>query len=353
MTRLSTDIMNDTWPAILARHGAKLDAVGRPYFERPAQPSAASLIPLLAEASLLVRGADAADFLQGQLTSDLDQVTNSRGQPAAYCTAKGRVLATFVVWPHDEGYVLRLPAELAQPIRQRLQKYILRARVAIEDISNHVALLGVVGAGSVPRLRKEIGVAPQSPYDIARVDGVTAMALPGDRVELSVPAPEAARWFERLTAAECTPGAQQEWDLTSIAQGIPTVGAATSEAFVPQMLNLELIGAVAFSKGCYPGQEIVARSQYRGQVKRRLYRFSSEQPTAPGAPVLARDGSAAGSVVNAAAALHGHHELLAVVATELADASLSIAPAGPLLLRKPLPYAVPQPIVSETDSDGI
>src|SRR5689334_15054357 len=127
--------MNDIWLPILSRHGAKMDDAGHPHFDQPAVSSAASLIPLLAEGSLLVSGADAAAFLQGQLTNDIDQVTPDRGQPAAYCTAKGRVLATFLVWPHDAGYMLTLPAELVQPIRLRLQKYVLRSRVAIEDIS--------------------------------------------------------------------------------------------------------------------------------------------------------------------------------------------------------------------------
>jgi folate-binding protein YgfZ len=331
--------MNDIWPAILTRHGAKMDDAGHPYFERPAVSSSASLIPLLAESSVLVRGTDAAIFLQGQLTNDLNHVGPARGQPAAYCTAKGRVLATLLVWPHEEGYVLRLPSQLAQPIRQRLQKYVLRARVTIEDISSHVALLGVVGADSVPLLREEFGAAPETPYAVLCAGGVSAMALPGGRVELSLPRSDAPGLWERLSAAGCTPGAQPEWDLAAIAAGVASVGSATSEEFVPQMLNLELTGAIAFDKGCYPGQEIVARSQYRGEVKRRLYRFASAVAAAPGAQVLGPDGSLAGSVVNVAADSHGGYELLAVIATDLADARLSIAPEAVELKRKPLPYA--------------
>jgi folate-binding protein YgfZ len=341
--------MTDAWPNILSQRGALIDAAGNPYFEPPSAPVAASLVPLLQEASILVRGEDAESFLQGQLSNDIGQVCATQGQLAAYCTPKGRVLATFLVWPHESGYVLRLPAELAEPMRKRLQIYVLRARVRLEDISHEVALLGLAGPQSAPRFRAELGAAPIAPFNVVRMEGVTAMALPGERIELVVSRGSAASIWDRLIAAGCTPAGQAQWDAPAIASGAATVLAATSDQFVPQMLNLELIGGIAFDKGCYPGQEIVARSQYRGQVKRRLRRFASLQPAQPGASLSTEDGSPAGTVVNIATVPGGSYELLAVTSTEASHIPLRLADLRDSTLQPlPLPYELP---ASAVDGD--
>src|SRR6185436_7297887 len=166
----------------------QFDATGNVHFEPSPPPGAATLTPVLREASILVRGEDAESFLQGQLSNDIRQVSAAQGQLAAYCTPKGRVLATFSVWPHDAGYVLRLPAELAGSIRKRLQMYVLRSRVMLEDISDDIALLGLTGPQSVPLFRQEIGPAPSVPFAVVRNGDVTAMALPGERIEIALPA---------------------------------------------------------------------------------------------------------------------------------------------------------------------
>jgi tRNA-modifying protein YgfZ len=334
--------MTDAWPNILSQRGALIDAAGNLYFEPSSAPVAASLVPLLQEASILVHGEDAESFLQGQLSNDIGQVSATQGQLAAYCTPKGRVLATFSIWPHDTGYVLRLPSELAEPMRKRLQIYVLRARVRLEDISDEVALLGLTGPQSVPRFRAEFDAVPTAPFDVVRVEGLTAMALPGERIELAISRGSAASIWDRLIAAGCTPGGQAQWDASAIASGTATVLAATSDQFVPQMLNLELIGGVAFDKGCYPGQEIVARSQYRGEVKRRLRRFASLQPAQPGASLCTEDGSPAGTVVNISTVPGGSYELLAVTSTHTSQVQLRLADLRDSTLRPlPLPYELP------------
>jgi folate-binding protein YgfZ len=335
--------MTDTWPSLLSPRGAQFDASGHARFEPASAPASVSLIPLLHEASILVAGADAESFLQGQLSNDIRQITKAQGQPAAYCTPKGRVLATFSIWPQEGGYVLRLPLDLAERIRKRLQMYVLRSRVSLEDVSGRVALLGLAGPKSVPLLEQLIGKAPRSPYAIVQADGMSIMALPGQRIEIAVRPDSAAALWDGLVAAGAAPAGQDVWDAGSIAAGAATVLAATSDQFIPQMLNLELTGAVAFDKGCYPGQEIVARSQYRGEVKRRLYRFSSTRPAQPGASIHTSDGAVAGTVVNVIQRPSGDYELLAVALQRAghdrfyADAG-GIAPLQPL----PLPYAVPE-----------
>jgi folate-binding protein YgfZ len=344
--------MTDPWPSILSQRGALIDAAGDVHFEPSITPGPASLIPLLHEASILVRGEDAESFLQGQLSNDIGRVAAAKGQLAAYCTPKGRVLATFSLWPHDNGYVLRLPAELAGPIQKRLQMFVLRARVVLEDISDQVALLGLAGTQSVPLLREQFGTAPTAPLAVVHSQGVSALALPGHRIEIALNRGSAGALWDRLVSAGCTPAGQEHWDAHAIAAGAATVLAATSDHFIPQMLNLELLGAVAFDKGCYPGQEIVARSQYLGQVKRRLRRFASSHPTHPGKTVHAADGSVAGTVVNIARVPGGEYELLAVILEEATRGPLHLETApGSSLQPLPLPYEVPQ-VQPQSATDG-
>jgi folate-binding protein YgfZ len=335
--------MTDTWPNLLSRRGAQFDASGRARFEPAPARASVHLIPLLHEASILVRGADAERFLQGQLSNDIRQISNAQGQPAAYCTPKGRVLATFSIWPHEDGYVLRLPAELTDRIRKRLQMYVLRSRVSLEDVSNHVALLGLAGPKSVPLLEHLIGKAPVGAFSIVQAEGLSAMALPGQRIEIAVRPGSAAALWDGLVAAGAAGAGQDSWDAEAIAAGAATIVTATSDQFIPQMLNLELTGAVAFDKGCYPGQEIVARSQYRGQVKRRMYRFSSARPAQPGAEIHTSDGAVAGTVVNLAQRDSGDYELLAVASQRAVHDRLYIDAGGITALQPlPLPYLVPE-----------
>lgn len=340
--------MNDTWPSFLMSRGARLNASGHPQFDAALEPNQASVTPLLCEASILVRGHDAASFLQGQLSNDIQRVARTQGQLAAYCTPKGRVLATFTVWPHEEGYVLRVPVELAEPIRKRLQMYVLRSRVELSEISDRVALLGVVNPQSVPALTEHFSSSLR-PYAVSSFEAQLAMALPGRRVEIAVQIGIAERLWDAVVSAGCTPAGQEVWDYHAIGAGVPTILAPTSDQFIPQILNLELIHAVAFDKGCYPGQEIVARTQYRGQVKRRLYRFAADVTSHAGAEVLNDQGAVAGMVVNAAPDLRGHFELLAVTSVHAEDEAFRLRD-GSVLRPLPLPYELPQ-VHSVTDGN--
>lgn len=341
--------MIEIWPGLLSQRGARFDGSGNVQFAAVPTSGSALLVPLLHEASLRVRGDDAKAFLQGQLSSNLERVSTLRGQPAAYCTPKGRVLATFTIWPDDAGYILRLPAALADPIRRRLQMYILRARVFIDDVSVDTALLGLAGAQSVPLARDHFAAVPDEPYALTREGTMSAMALPGGRIEIALPRAQAIELWDRLMASGAQPAGQDAWDAAAVSAGVADVVPTTSDQFIPQMLNLELTGAVAFDKGCYPGQEIVARSQYLGQVKRRLRRFRASQAAAPGTEVLGSDGHAVGAVVLSARNADGTVELLAVIANEAASAPLQLAGDPAPLEPLPLPYEVPTAAGAQTD----
>jgi hypothetical protein len=294
---------------------------------------------------ILASGADAASFLQGQLSNDITQASRSRAQLAAYCTPKGRVLATLLLWNTDDGYALELPRELCEPIRKRLQMYVLRSRVQLADVSDQTALIGLVGADAPALVHSELGLVLTSNYDVARDEGVAAIALPGERVQVIADVARGAEIWDRLSL-RCMPMAEEIWDAQTMAAGIPAITTATQDQFTPHMLNLDLVGGVSFDKGCYTGQEIVARTQYLGQVKRRLARFATTARAVPGTVVYA-DAAPVGTVVNAARSPAGEFEVLAVTQTRAAQAgaegtALHLDADGPALRPLALPYPVPE-----------
>jgi hypothetical protein len=340
VAELQADI---SWLEALTERGARfedgrvVDFDGRGQEQQRAQSPV--IVPLLQDGLILASGEDAEAFLQGQLSNDVTQVSTRRGQLAAYCSPKGRVLATLLLWLMDGNYALQLPRESAEPIARRLKMYVLRSRVRLAVVSDKVALIGVTGPEAARLVREELGISLISVYEVGNADGLTAIALPGDRVQVVAAAERGGEVWDRL-AHRGVPAGQSIWDQLSIANGIPWLTAATQDQFVPQMLNLELVGGVSFTKGCYPGQEIVARSQHLGQVKRRLARFASVERAGPGDSVLDL-GQRVGTIVNVAPAAQGGWEMLAVVQID-ASATLSLRNDGPALQPLPLPYASPE-----------
>jgi folate-binding protein YgfZ len=267
-------------------------------------------------ALLAVTGDDAAAFLQAQLTNDVAALDPGMAQWNGWCSAKGRLLATFLLVRRAEGFLLVLPAELAAPIAKRLAMFVLRSKVKIEDVSARYAQRGIIGTRAKP-----------APMRALEEDGAIVVGLEPGRFIAFLPAGAAP--------AANTP--LETWELASIRSGVPTIVAATQEAFVPQMANFDLVGGVSFKKGCYPGQEIVARTQYRGILKRRmaLAHLAGSQRPQPGQSVYssAFGDQSAGTIVNAAPAPGGGFDLLVVAQVEgLGRRDLRWnAPDGPLL----------------------
>jgi folate-binding protein YgfZ len=204
---------------------------------------------------LAVTGADARDFLHAQLTNDIANLPPDRAALAGWCTAKGRLLASMLVIPSPQGFLLQLARDLAAPVAKRLSMFILRSKVKIADESDAWAQYGIWDA------------------DLE----VAGAAWDGDIVTVRV----GERRFLRIGKARSEQCSQSEeaWTLQEIREGRPLISAATQDQFVPQMVNFEALGAIDFQKGCYPGQEIVARAQYRGQVKRRLVHLRAPSGT--------------------------------------------------------------------------
>lgn len=289
------------------------------------------------------RGADATSFLHGQLTNDVTGLTPSRARWAGFCSAKGRLQASFLLCRDaDDDILLACSADLLAPTLKRLSMFVLRAKCRLTDASSELALVGLAGetalqaAGTLPTLARS--VLP---------DGAAIVRLPdGDGIARALWIGSAASRPAGLPVLDSA-----TWDWLEVASGVPRIAAATVERFVPQMVNLELVGGVDFQKGCYPGQEVVARSQYRGTVKRRMQRFDADAPMAPGADVVhsADPGQPAGTVVNAAATPGGGWSALVEVKLAALDSgALHLGTAeGPLMRRHDLPYALPATESSE------
>ena len=279
-------------------------------------------------------GDDARPFLQAQLSSDIEGLAADRARRAGWCSAKGRLLATLLVVPHDAGYLLQVSRDIAPAVAKRLSMFVLRAKVRIEDVSSAWAQFGAWGPDASRRLAAlGLGV-PGTELEVARAAGATTVRIAPHRFLVLVPE------GDRDRVASATTGSEDDWSQLEIRDGVPRVTAATQDQFVPQMVNLERLGGVDFKKGCYPGQEIVARTQYRGVLKRRMIRARSAAGARAGDAVYADDlgGQAAGMVVNAAS----DGEVLAVVPIASLDAGQALhvgAPDGPRLEPLALPYA--------------
>lgn len=330
---------NSAFVETLRRSGATFDAdqvthFGEPDAERAAVLAGATLHALTGEGLIEVTGADAQVFLQGQLSNDVSELNEARAQLSTYCTPQGRMLATLLAWRSRDRFVLQLPLELAAPVRARLQKYVLRADARLADISARHAVLGLGGRSAGRVLEQAFGAAPSAAMAKLEFDWGSVLCLRADLYQLVVAADAAAQTWDQLASA-ARPVGTQWWRWRLIQAGIPMLSAPTQDRFVPQMANMDALGAISFSKGCYPGQEIVARAEYRGQVKRRLFRLHAEA----GAPDAGMElfapphPGSVGLVVNAASAPDGGFDVLAVVQIESAErGGLRLgAPEGPAL----------------------
>jgi folate-binding protein YgfZ len=314
------------------------------------------VLAVLSELAVVaVRGPDAAPFLNAQLTVDVTAVDAERWQLGAYCSVKGRVVALFEMWRADDGFYLLLLAEQSEPLRSRLARYVLRSKVRLDDVTGQWVVFGLTGPGVEQALQSAGLQCPDAPWTsraqdgAGRLAGVPASPRTGARLMLLAPAAASESWRKKLAAiAQVDAGV---WWWSKIDAGLPEVLAATQERFVPQMLNLDVLGAVHFGKGCYPGQEVVARSQYLGKLRRRMMHGHADRASAGedifGADEDDKGGSSgpAGTVVVAAASPEGGVDLLFECPTELAGtAQLRVGRAqSPHISLGELPYPMINP----------
>ena len=293
------------------------------------------------------QGPDAANFLQGQLTQDVVHLPPGQARLAGFCTPKGRLMASFVVWranpaSHPDTFYLACSADLLAPTLKRLAMFVMRAKCKLSDASAELRLYGLAGAPSLAAA----GVSPSAAaWSVLNLDAGQALVLPAvggqPRGLLAWPAddpvPPALASLPALAPAA--------WAWLEVCSGVVRIVTATAEHFVPQMVNFELVGGVNFQKGCYPGQEVVARSQYRGTLKRRALAFDCAADLAPGQAVFhsADPGQPAGEVALAAPRPGGGSSALVEVKLAALDGgSLHLdSITGPLLVPTALPYSIP------------
>ncbi|MCJ8207653.1 folate-binding protein YgfZ [Pseudomonas sp. RGM2987] len=291
------------------------------------------------EGVLAVRGVDAGKFLQGQLTCNLNYLSDSQSSLGARCTQKGRMQSSFRILLEGDGVLMAMATELLEPQLVDLKKYAVFSKSRLTDESAAWVRFGLQDAANA---LTDLGLElPAETDSVVRHDSLIAIRVSPGRAELWAPAEQAPVLQTRLRAA-LAEADLNAWLLGQIRAGIGQVMPATRELFIPQMLNLQAVGGVSFKKGCYTGQEIVARMQYLGKLKRRLYRLQldASQLPEPGTELFSPvHGSSIGEVVIAAQA-ERNIELLAVLQAEAAEeGNVHLGTLeGPVLQLLDLPY---------------
>lgn len=343
----------DRWKTALAERAGETPGSAH---ELAAARDGAIVCDLSGYALLRFDGEDAETFLHGQLSSDVRALATDRGQLATYNSPKGRMLAALLLWRAEDGFLMQLRASIGASIAKRLSMYILRSKVRVEDASAQYARIGV-GGPKAGTLLAAAGVAlPAWPLGLVRGQRIDAGArsiaidyalrLGDDRHELLFSSDDdAVAMCRSLEALGVQAATEAPWRWLTLKSGVAEIEPSIQDEFVPQMLNYELIGGISFDKGCYPGQEIVARTHYRGGLKRRTllaHALAAALP-APGTPIFAQGHEQpVGAVVNAAPSPAGGCEVLACIHLELARGELHLGAAdGVRLELLPMPYAIP------------
>ncbi len=343
--------MISDWKDFLTSAGAEFDDAGVAHYgSLRRELSVAITGNVFADLShyglISAHGEDTETFLQGQFTNDIRKVSDGHSQLSGLCNPKGRLLATFRVFQRGDSYYLCLPASMLEDVIKRLRMFVLRSKVTLEDAGDTFVHLGVSGDDAQQELSKFAGELPDSVNAAVQAGNHTIIQVPGihPSYEIFTTVDDARQLWNQLNVQSAPIGADA-WQLLDIQAGIPVISPQTREAFVPQMANLQLIDGVSFQKGCYTGQEIVARMQYLGKLKRRMYRArvdSGPRPTGD-EEVFSADNAqqSAGKLVSAAPHPDGGYAMLVVLQIASAEGKTELhlgSVDGPLLELETLPY---------------
>ena len=342
--------MHAGWQHFLQSIGARIENhTVRDFGNRQAELRAARTGTILCDLSqfglLHFSGDDSRAFLHSQVSSDVQKLPAATAQYSSYCTPKGRVLASLLIWQTADGYFAQLHARLCEDIRNRLARFVLRSRVKISDVSGTHVSLGIAGKNAETLMNNRFGTIPQSVLGVAHNQSATLIRISPDRFQIICAAQQAPALWEQLSQNITLTGTQC-WDWLNVRSGVAVITPATQEQFVPQMLNMEIIGAVSFSKGCYPGQEIVARARHLGTLKRRMHlaNILCDIAPEPGDELFTENvqDQAIGMIVNAAVSPDSGYDVLAVIQIDAAGTEVLHlkSPSGPVLNLLPLPYAL-------------
>lgn len=257
--------MNQSWKKFLLDANASFENNNQIVFPVVEYESFNRIYPIMDLVVLSVSGKDAGKFLQGQLTCNVNDITETQSGFGAFCTPKGRVITTFLLIKHRDSFLLIMPAELMETVKKRLQMYILRSDVVITDHSDDYCLIGT--------RFWDMATSNAQLFSTSQPEqGVVTVSLPNNRYLTIAEASKAITyWSDRVGDQQFKPDNSAQWNYLDVTSGIPWLNTKTSEEFIPQMLNLDKLGGISFNKGCYTGQEIVARTHYLGKAKREMF----------------------------------------------------------------------------------
>lgn len=345
--------MQEDWQLFLENRGAEFQNGIVEHYGNPSQELSVALTgnvicDLSHYAVLAINGDDAKSFLHTQFINDIDSLDHSNSHLNGYCNPKGRLIANFRVFWRGDSIYLRFPVELLDMVIKKLNMYKLRSKVTLEDHSDNMVRIGYSGASAEKTLSEVLPEMPQAVDDLVNIDNLTIIRVPGitPSYELYGDTGAITDIWTRLDVQGAPVGASM-WQLIEILAGIPNVTLASSEQHVPQMLNYQAIGGLSFTKGCYPGQEIVARMHYLGKLKKRMYLARVQSDDAPYVhqELVSSNkdtGSKTGHIVNVAPHPDGDYAVLAVIQISDAESeSIHLGSInGPTLALQELPYTV-------------
>ncbi|MEQ1526037.1 MAG: folate-binding protein [Gallionella sp.] len=340
-----------SWQKFLAQHSAVIaEGVAQHFGDSTAELLATASRNVLCDlhqfGTLRVAGEEAQSFLQNLLSNDIREVNSTRAQLSSLNSAKGRMLASFLIWRDGEDYLLQLPHSLVEMMRKKLGMYVLRAKVKVTDESDECIALGIAGSNAEEILQKAFNDLPLETFACLRTAQGCVIKLSDTRFQVISKQDQAEVLWDTLSFY-ATPVGSASWDWLNIRSGTPIILPQTQEQFVAQMVNFDLIGGINFKKGCYPGQEIVARTHYLGKLKRRMYLAHIDTTDVPqaGDELFSADmgGQAGGMIVNAAPAPSGGFDTLAVVQMSSQETQTIHWKSlrGEALKFLPLPYDLP------------
>jgi tRNA-modifying protein YgfZ len=341
--------MKPEWQSFLSLQGAQISEGNVLHFghfttELIAARDSTILCDLSQFGTLKVTGEEAQKYLQNLLSNDINAVNPRTAQLSSFNSPKGRMLATFLIWQEAGDYFLQLPHSLTAAMLKRLSMYVMRAKVNITDVSDEVVCLGLSGRDAAELIKNQFSTLPEGDWHVSQNETASVIRLAPSRYQINTTVQQAIMLWEKM-AATAKPVTSVAWDWLTIQAGIPVITPPTQEQFVLQMTNLDILGGVSFQKGCYPGQEVVARTHYLGKQKRRMYLAHLDTDTAPvaGDELFSAEmaGQASGKIMNASLSPAGGYDVLAVlqISSREAEQVHLLSLQGPVLNFIPLPYS--------------
>ena len=309
--------MTKHWKAFLSENNTELKTI---------ENSAEMLFDLSDQGLIKVSGEDAESFLQNQLTNDIRNVTETTHQASAWCSPKGRIIANFQIFMRNGSYYLSVSADLIEHVIKKLRMYVMMSKVTVEDVTGSTIHFGYTGD-----LQKIIDDAPSAPNQTLQYNNLSILRLANNEPRYEIIGDSSSISDAKQLWEQCATDAiavdNNGWSYLNIVAGLPNINETSSEAWVPQMVNYIAIGGVDFKKGCYPGQEIVARLNYLGKTKRRMYRLqiNTDKLPAIGDAIASDSDKEVGKILNVAINPEGNIEALAIMKIAETDSTLTLA----------------------------